>query len=260
MRNKGLPDLAYGAFAENLVVDGVDLSDLGIGTTLRVGDGVELMITQRGKTCHTRCAIYHRTGDCIMPTRGVFAKVIEGGDIHVHDPIVVVKKVRMDALQTTVISINPEHANGKEVDTVGAAVADLTEWLLNANVYCKMIIEGVDGEVVERAKHFSEQHRMDLVIIVGGCIDDFEKSALLELNNAFSDQTVRPEFMEEIVDGCSTQSRLSCRTFSCVLAHTLVIALFGQSRCVENSIKQAIPKLVEELSLLRKSRLEGKAP
>ena len=71
-------DVAFGAFGENLVVEGLDLSALPVGTVLTCGDA-ELELTQIGKECHSRCAIYARVGDCIMPREGVFAVVKKGG-------------------------------------------------------------------------------------------------------------------------------------------------------------------------------------
>lgn len=74
----------YGAFGENLVVDGIDFRSLPVGTVLRVG-GAVLQMTQIGKECHQHCAIYQQVGDCIMPREGVFACVIKGGVIRVGD-------------------------------------------------------------------------------------------------------------------------------------------------------------------------------
>ena len=78
----------FGAFGENLVVDGIDFRSLPVGTVLRVGSAV-LQMTQIGKECHQHCAIYQQVGDCIMPREGVFACVIEGGEIHVGDEMYV---------------------------------------------------------------------------------------------------------------------------------------------------------------------------
>jgi MOSC domain-containing protein YiiM len=80
MRAKGL-DLAPGAFGENIVTRGMDWSKAGVGDTIVIGE-VELQITQIGKECHSRCAIYYTAGECIMPSQGIFAKVIKGGKIH----------------------------------------------------------------------------------------------------------------------------------------------------------------------------------
>ena len=74
----------YGEFAENIVVHGIDFRSLPIGTTLQCNNSI-LEITQIGKTCHTHCQIYQKMNDCIMPREGVFAKVIQNGNISVGD-------------------------------------------------------------------------------------------------------------------------------------------------------------------------------
>jgi len=76
--------VSYGDFGENLVVSGIDLAGLPVGTRLGSGN-VLLEITQIGKECHTRCAIYHSMGECIMPAQGVFARVLRGGELRVGD-------------------------------------------------------------------------------------------------------------------------------------------------------------------------------
>jgi len=80
MKAKGL-DLAPGAFGENIVTRGVDWSRARVGERITIGD-VELEITQIGKECHSRCAIYYAAGDCIMPRQGIFVRVRKGGTIH----------------------------------------------------------------------------------------------------------------------------------------------------------------------------------
>jgi MOSC domain-containing protein YiiM len=88
MRALGL-NVGYGDFAENITTQGVDLVRLPIGTTLQIGDSVSLRVTQIGKVCHERCAIYYQAGDCVMPKEGIFAEVIQEGVIHAGDEIVV---------------------------------------------------------------------------------------------------------------------------------------------------------------------------
>lgn len=78
-----------GDFAENLTTLGIDLLSLPIGTRLKVGHDVVLEVTQIGKECHTRCAIYRQAGDCVMPKEGIFAKVIQGGPVGVDDEILI---------------------------------------------------------------------------------------------------------------------------------------------------------------------------
>ena len=75
-------DVDFGAFGENLVIEGFELSKLPIGQRLTVGE-VLLEITQIGKECHDKCAIYYQVGECIMPKNGIFARVLKGGKVKV---------------------------------------------------------------------------------------------------------------------------------------------------------------------------------
>jgi MOSC domain-containing protein YiiM len=79
MRGKGV-EINFGDFAENVTTEGVDLSSLPVGTMLYLGD-VILEVTQIGKECHEGCAIYQIVGDCVMPRKGIFARVISGGEV-----------------------------------------------------------------------------------------------------------------------------------------------------------------------------------
>jgi len=90
MRAKGL-DVDFGDFAENIATSGIDLPSQPIGSRLQLGDTAVIEITQIGKECHTKCAIYYQAGDCVMPRRGVFARVISAGKISCGDAITVLK-------------------------------------------------------------------------------------------------------------------------------------------------------------------------
>lgn len=84
---KTLPNLRAGAFAENITTQNFDLMSLSIGDKIKIGVNAELEITQIGKECHTKCAIYYRVGDCVMPKEGIFAKVLKPGKINLNDNI-----------------------------------------------------------------------------------------------------------------------------------------------------------------------------
>lgn len=79
MQDMGL-EVSPGDFAENITTEGIALVELPVGTRLLVGDA-ELEVSQIGKVCHERCAIYYQAGDCVMPKEGIFARVIRGGII-----------------------------------------------------------------------------------------------------------------------------------------------------------------------------------
>jgi len=89
MRALGL-SVSPGDFAENITTSGLDLPSLPIGTRLKIGAAL-LEVTQIGKECHTRCAIYHQAGDCVMPKEGIFATVLHGGEIKPDDRITLAK-------------------------------------------------------------------------------------------------------------------------------------------------------------------------
>jgi MOSC domain-containing protein YiiM len=87
MQAMGL-DVGPGDFAENLTTEGVDLLALPIGSKIKIGDSVELEISQHGKKCHAPCAIYYQAGTCVMPSEGIFGKVLAGGMVKVGDRII----------------------------------------------------------------------------------------------------------------------------------------------------------------------------
>jgi MOSC domain-containing protein YiiM len=85
MRDLGL-NVNAGSFAENITTRGLSLVDLPVGTRLRLGQAL-VEVTQIGKVCHDRCAIYVQAGDCVMPREGIFVKVHHGGWVQVGDPV-----------------------------------------------------------------------------------------------------------------------------------------------------------------------------
>ncbi len=89
-RNQGL-DVTFGDFAENIATVGVDWKTIPVGTRVELGESALVEITQIGKECHNKCAIYYQAGDCIMPKEGVFAKVIRGGHITCGDKVFLIE-------------------------------------------------------------------------------------------------------------------------------------------------------------------------
>ena len=79
--------LKPGDFAENILVDGMEVKTLSVGRQLRLGAEAIGEVTQIGKECHNDCIIRQTAGDCVMPREGVFVKVIHPGVIHTGDPV-----------------------------------------------------------------------------------------------------------------------------------------------------------------------------
>lgn len=89
-RARGL-DVCEGDFGENFTTQGINLLSLPLGTQLKLGSDVLVEISQIGKVCHTRCAIYYLAGDCIFPHEGIFGVVLQGGEVNTGDDIQIVK-------------------------------------------------------------------------------------------------------------------------------------------------------------------------
>ncbi|MBQ9988658.1 MAG: MOSC domain-containing protein [Clostridia bacterium] len=90
MKQLGAEGLRPGIFAENITTEGLELYTLPVGTKLRIGQALT-EVTQIGKECHQHCQIYHQVGMCVMPTEGIFVKVLEEGTIRPGDPITIVE-------------------------------------------------------------------------------------------------------------------------------------------------------------------------
>ena len=90
-REKGLA-VDFGDFAENVATEGIDWTRLPVGTRVKLGASAIVEVSQIGKTCHKPCAIYYQAGDCIMPREGVFARVLQGGEIACGDAIEVISQ------------------------------------------------------------------------------------------------------------------------------------------------------------------------
>jgi MOSC domain-containing protein YiiM len=91
IREKGL-DVYPGDFAENITTEGIRLWELPVGTRMKLGEEALVEVTQIGKECHDRCAIYHQVGDCVMPREGIFVKVLKGGTIGPADVIQILNR------------------------------------------------------------------------------------------------------------------------------------------------------------------------
>jgi molybdopterin adenylyltransferase len=119
MTTKGLT-VGPGDFAENLTTQGIDLTGLPVGSRLQAGTDAIIRVTQIGKECHDRCAIYYQAGDCVMPREGIFAEVLRGGTIRAGDRIEEKPSYRFG-----VITASDKGSCGEREDLSGPALAEL---------------------------------------------------------------------------------------------------------------------------------------
>lgn len=238
-----------GVFGENLVVSGIDFRSLPVGTLLRCGD-VLLEMTQIGKECHTHCAIYHQTGDCIMPREGVFAKVLQGGTIAVGDAMHIEQREIPMPWQAAVITLSDKGAAGQREDQSGPAVAER----LRQNGY--MVIEQLllpdDRMRLERELiRLCDQRQPDLILTTGG--------------TGFSARDITPEatlaIAERQIPGIAeairaasmqiTKRAMLSRAVSVIRGKTLIINLPGSPKACMESMDVFIETIPHGLDLLR---------
>jgi molybdenum cofactor synthesis domain-containing protein len=248
MRAKGLK-LKPGAFGENLVIDGLDANELGIGSQIKVGP-VLMELTQIGKVCHTRCAIYYTTGDCIMPRLGLFARVIEGGEVKSGMKVEVVRRVPREAIQAAVVTISDRCSAGTTLDTAGPAVAELLRSKLDARIAWTRVVPDEIDQIEEVLKDLSDR-RVDLLFTVGG--------------TGISSRDVTPEATRKVIDrevpglaeamraasALKTPNALLSRAIAGVRRETLIINLPGSLRASTENLSVLLPVLPHAVKMLR---------
>jgi len=251
MRQKGLPSLKAGDFAENLLVSGIRTSELGLGSRLKLGDGVELVITQVGKVCHHHCAIFAQTGDCIMPRNGLFARVMKGGAVREGDLVQVLETVSRTVFQCVVLTASDRCSRGETEDTAGPAVANLLRRCMPAHLYACEILPDDRARLADRLRHYSDGHSIDLVLVVGG--------------TGFAPRDVTPEAVREVVErltpgldeamrrGSSqkTPHAMLSRAASGIRQGTLIVSLPGSERAATENLEAILPALEHGLLKLR---------
>jgi molybdopterin adenylyltransferase len=248
MRAKGL-DLQPGAFGENLIVRGLDLSELGIGSRLKVGRA-ELELTQVGKVCHEPCAIGERTGDCIMPRAGIFARVLRGGEVKRETPIEVIEEIPRSLIQAAVITVSDRCSAGAAEDTAGPAVARLLEEKLDVRIAAHVLIPDDLDAIINQLIDLTDRG-YDLACTVGG--------------TGFGPRDVTPEATRAVIEreapGLGEAMRAASlrktphamlqRGLSGIRGNTLVVNLPGSERGASENLAAILDAMPHAARLLR---------
>ena len=239
----------YGAFGENLVVEGFDFRALPVGTLLRCGETL-LEITQIGKQCHSHCAIYRQTGDCIMPREGVFARVLEGGVISAGDEMTIVARKTPRPWQAAVITLSDKGAKGEREDKSGPAIVSR----LQAEGYevIEQFLLSDDPELLK--KHLirlCDQRQPDLILTAGGT--GFSARDLApEATLAVAERQV-PGIAEAIraASLAITKHAMLSRAVSVIRGKTLIINLPGSPKACMESMDVFMDTIPHAMGLLR---------
>jgi molybdenum cofactor synthesis domain-containing protein len=246
-RAKGA-DVDYGAFGENIIVEGFDLRTLPVGTRFRIGDAL-LELTQIGKECHTHCAIYHQVGDCIMPREGVFTVVLEGGEVKAGDSIELIEADPDRAFTAAWITLSDKGAAGEREDKSGPLIGEmLTE--AGYNVVESMLIPDEPEMLKKQLIRLADQRQVNVVLTTGG--------------TGFAPRDRTPEATEEICDRMAPGIAEALRAYSItktprgmlsrgvagIRNRTLIINLPGSPKAVRECMEYLLTALDHGLEML----------
>jgi molybdenum cofactor synthesis domain-containing protein len=241
--------VAPGEFAENVLLTGIDLTQVAPLDRLKIGV-VELEITQIGKECHgAGCAVFQRVGECLMPKQGLFARVITPGIVKVGDAAELVQRM----LAVHVVTLSDRAAAGEYEDRSGPRIAEMVAAYFAGTRWHLAIDRTVIPDEPEMLEKVLEQDRdglTDVVITTGGTgigPRDITPEVILEL----ADIEI-PGIMEyvRVKYGADKPSALLSRSIAVVMGETLVFALPGSVRAVEEYMTEIL-KVVEHSVLMR---------
>ena len=236
-----------GDFGENLVVDGIDLRCIPLGSILECAD-VVLEISQIGKECHSRCAIYHTMGDCIMPREGVFAKVIRGGFIQAGCEINV-RKSREEQYRAWIITASDKGFRGEREDISGPVVREIT---LKAGYLIAGMSLLPDDEIKlgDELKRICDNGLADLILTTGGT-GLSPKDCMPEATIAAAHRLV-PGIAEAMrAAGLKVTKRaMLSRCVAAVRGSTLIVNLPGSPKAARENLDYIIGDLRHGLDIL----------
>ena len=156
----------YGAFGENLVIEGFDFRNLPVTSRFAIGD-VVLEMTQIGKECHNDCVIKQQTGECIMPHEGVFARVLTGGEIHVGDEVTLLPALENPPLRAAVITLSDKGSRGEREDKSGPLIVEM----LTATGYKveeTLLLPDDAAQLKTQLLRLADARQVNLILTTGG--------------------------------------------------------------------------------------------
>ena len=231
----------YGAFGENLVIEGFDFRSLPVTSRFAIGD-VVLEMTQIGKECHNDCVIKQQTGECIMPREGVFAKVLHGGHIKVGDEMKLIPRTEPLPWQAAVITLSDKGARGEREDKSGPAIVQRLE--AEGYEVVEQILLADDAAALKTTlTRLADQRQLDLILTTGG--------------TGFSPRDITPEATYAVADrnapGIAEAMRyhslsitprgMLSRAASVLRGKTLIVNLPGSPKAVKENLEYILPSL-----------------
>lgn len=232
-----------GDFAENLTTQGLDLIHFPIGTKLRIGEAL-VEVTQIGKKCHQHCEIYKQVGKCVMPTEGIFARVLKGGLVKEADEI-----ETWNGLAVGIITASDKGSRGEREDQSAAEIKKLIQ-KINGEVIDYRILPD-DKEVLAQAmKEMVDKRGISLIVTTGG--------------TGFSPRDVTPEATKEVIErevpglpeamrwesGKVNPRAMLSRAVAGIRGKCLIVNLPGSPRGVRECLNVILPVLPHAMEIL----------
>ena len=241
--------VSFGAFGENVVTEGINLRELPVGTRLTIGE-VVLEVTQIGKECHDHCAIYTSVGDCIMPREGIFARVLQGGEIHPEDEITVIPPGDDRPFTAAVITLSDRCYAGEREDKSGPAAVELLEKEGLEVVETLLLPDGRD-RLEAQLKRLADQRQVSVIFTTGGT-GFSERDVTPEATCAVCER-MAPGIAEAIRAYSMTVTANAClsRAVSGIRGTTLIVNLPGSEKAVREALTYMMKPLIHGLDILR---------
>ena len=232
----------YGAFGENLVVEGFDFRTLPVTSRFAIGD-VVLEMTQIGKECHNDCVIKQQTGECIMPREGVFARVIAGGEIRVGDEVTLLPPPENPPLRAAVITLSDKGSRGEREDKSGPLIVKM---LAAAGYKVEETLLLADEAAALKAQliRLADGRQVNLILTTGG--------------TGFSPRDITPEATLAVADRNApmryhslsiTPRGMLSRAASVLRGKTLIVNLPGSPKAVQENLEYILPSLEHGLRI-----------
>lgn len=238
-----------GAFGENLIIEGYDFRALPVGTRFQIGDAL-LEMTQIGKECHTHCRIYHTMGECIMPTQGVFTKVLKGGHIKIGDEVTMIEKDDNAPFRVAVVTMSDKGSRGEREDLSGPTIVEMvTEF--GYEVIETVIIPDDQKRIETELIRLADGRQADLILTTGG--------------TGFAKRDVTPEatlnVATRLVPGIAeamrmlsmkyTKRAMLSRAASVLRNETLIINMPGSPKAVRECLEEILDSVDHGLKILK---------
>ena len=246
-RAKGA-DVDYGAFGENIIIEGFDFRSLPVGTRFRIGEAL-LELTQIGKECHTHCAIYHQVGDCIMPREGVFTIVLEGGTVKAGDPVEMIEADPNRAFTAAWITLSDKGAAGEREDKSGPLIGEmLTE--AGYNVVEGLLIPDEPEMLKRQLIRLADQRQVNVIFTTGGTgfsLRDRTPEATIEVCDRMTPgiaEAVRAYSMTK------TPTAMLSRAAAGMRNRTLIINLPGSPKAVRECLEFLLHPLEHGIEIM----------